>query len=114
MRQILASYTHALLIHRHWQKGYNVVHEFNELVVDVEIALFLDGYYKAWGMGSGPCTRCKKCDVDGRCLHADRARPSMEACGIDVFKTVRNHDLPIQVVRTHGEERDIYGVILVE
>ena len=114
MRQTLDSYTHALLFHRHWRKGYNVVYEFNEMVVDVETALFLDGYYKAWGMGSGPCRRCKECDSDGKCLHADRARPSMEACGIDVFTTARGHDLPIQVVRTHKEERDIFGVVLVE
>jgi hypothetical protein len=38
----------------------------------------------------------------------------MEACGIDVFATVRNHDLPIHVLRNHKEERDLYGVVLVE
>ena len=114
IRRILDSYTHAMLLHRHWRKGYKVVDEFNEMVVDVEIALFLDGYYKAWGMGSGPCRRCKECDTTGRCIQADRARPSMEACGIDVFKTAWEHNLPIHVVRTHKEERDIFGVVLVE
>jgi predicted metal-binding protein len=114
MRQTLDSYTHALLLHRHWQKGSEVVQEFNEMVVDVEIALFLDGYYKAWAMGSGPCSRCKRCDTTGSCMHADRARPSLEASGIDVFATARGHDLPIHVVRNHKEERDIFGVVLVE
>jgi predicted metal-binding protein len=114
MRQTLDSYSLALLLHRHWQKGYNVVYEFNEMVVDLEISLFLDGYYKAWSMGSGPCARCKRCDTTGTCLHADRARPSLEACGIDVFSTARAHDLPIHVVRNHKEERDIFGVVLVE
>jgi predicted metal-binding protein len=55
MRQILDSYSLALLLHRHWQKGYNVAYEFNEMVVDLEISFFLDGYYKAWSMGSSPC-----------------------------------------------------------
>ena len=114
MRGILDSYTRAILLHRHWQKGYEVLDEFNEMVVDVEKALFLDGYYKAWGLGSGPCRRCKKCDTTGSCLHADRARPSMEACGINVFMTARGHNLPIQVVRSHKEERDNFGVVLVE
>jgi predicted metal-binding protein len=113
MRQTLDAYTHAILIHRHWQKGYQVVDEFNDLVVDLEIALFLDGYYKAWSMGSGPCRRCKKCDTAGSCMHADRARPSMEACGIDVFATARVHGLPIHVVRNHKEERDLFGLVLV-
>ncbi len=114
MRQTLDSYANALLLHRHWLKGYNILDEFNDMVVDIETALFLDGYYRAWGMGSGPCRRCKKCDVEGSCAHADRARPSMEACGIDVFKTARQHDLPIHVVRNHKEERDTYGLVLVE
>jgi predicted metal-binding protein len=114
MRVILDTYTHAILLHRHWHKGYAVVDEFNELVVDIEIALFLDGYYKAWSMGSGPCRRCKTCNLDDTCIHADKARPAMEACGIDVFATARGHDLPIHVVRTHKEERDLFGVVLVE
>lgn len=114
MRQILDSYTRAILLHRHWQKEYKVVDEFNETVVDLEITLFLDGYYKAWGMGSGPCRRCKECDTSGPCLQAYKARPSMEACGIDVFKTARGYDLPIRVIRTREEERDIFGVVLVE
>jgi predicted metal-binding protein len=114
MRDILGSFARAILLHRHWQKGIGVVDQFNEMVVDIEKALFLDGYYKAWAMGSGPCRRCKKCDTTGTCLHADRARPSLEACGIDVFATAHGHDLPIQVVRTHKDEREIFGVVLVE
>jgi hypothetical protein len=38
----------------------------------------------------------------------------MEACGIDVYKTVRDNGFPIEVLRTREEERNIYGVILVE
>jgi predicted metal-binding protein len=114
MRTVLDSYKRAILLHCHWQKGIGVVDQFNEMVVDIERSLFLDGYYKAWGMGSGPCRRCKKCDTTGTCLHADRARPSLEACGIDVFATARGHNLPIQVVRTHKDEREIYGVVLLE
>lgn len=114
MRQILDSYTRAILLHRHWQKEYKVVDEFNETVVDLQITLFLDGYYKAWGMGSGLCRRCKECDTSGPCLQAHKARPSMEASGTDVFKTAREYDLPIRVIRTREEERDIFGVVLVE
>jgi hypothetical protein len=38
----------------------------------------------------------------------------MESCGIDVFKTAREHSLPISVVRDHKQERDIYGLVLIE
>jgi predicted metal-binding protein len=112
-RQVLDSYTHALLLHRHWRKGYTMVQEFNEMVVDLETTIFLDGYYKAWAMGSGPCGRCKTCKTTGTCMHAERARPAMEACGIDVFATAQGNELPIQVVKTHKGEREIYGVVLV-
>lgn len=83
------------------------------MVVDMEKKLFLDGFYKAWAMGSGPCTQCAQCNLTGPCRHAYRARPSMEACGIDVYQTAHNHGLPIRVVRTHRDERDIYGLVLV-
>ncbi len=38
----------------------------------------------------------------------------MEACGIDVFKTARDNGFTIQVLRTRDEERDIFGLVLVE
>jgi predicted metal-binding protein len=114
MRGILDSYVHGILLHRHFKKGYKTVDQFNEIVVDLERTIFLDGHYKAWSMGSGPCDRCKKCDTTGGCVHAHQVRPSMESCGIDVFKTAREQGLPIRVIRSHEEERDIFGLILVE
>jgi predicted metal-binding protein len=88
--------------------------DFNQVIVSLEIQIFLDGYYKAWSMGAGPCRLCKECDTSGLCKHGDEARPSMEACGIDVYKTARENGFHIEVVRTHEEERNFYGVILVE
>jgi predicted metal-binding protein len=65
-------------------------------------------------MGCGFCTRCGKCDITGKCVHPERARPSMESCGIDVYQTARMSGLPIEVVRDHQQERDVYGLILIE
>ena len=113
-RAILDSFTRAILLHRHWQKGYRTVEEFNDVIVDLETAIFLDGFYKAFSMASGPCTRCAECNISGTCRYPDRARPSMEACGIDVFATAREHGLPIKVVRDRDEERDVFGLVLIE
>jgi predicted metal-binding protein len=113
-RKVLDSYGQALLLHKHWIKGYGTIQKFNEELVELERALFLDGFYKAFAMGSGPCTLCAECDTSGTCRNAERARPSMEACGIDVFATARYHGLPIEVVRTRNQERNIYGLVLVE
>jgi predicted metal-binding protein len=114
MRKILDSYAHGIFLHLHWKKSYTTVNHFNDTIVDFERTIFLDGYYKAWALGSGPCDRCEKCNVSGTCFRADRARPSMESCGIDVFKTAREQGFPIHVVQTHNQERDIYGLILIE
>jgi predicted metal-binding protein len=52
---------------------------FNEAVVRLEIEMFLDGYYKAWSIGYGPCDRCKECNLSGPCKHGLEVRPLMEA-----------------------------------
>jgi len=37
--------------------------------------MFLDGYYKAWSVGSGPCDLCKECNLSGSCNHGLEAGP---------------------------------------
>lgn len=83
-------------------------------VADLEREIFLDGYYRAFGMGSGPCRLCRVCDLTKPCRFPHRARPSMEACGIDVFRTVRNNGLKIDVVRDEKSPCTFFGLILIE
>ena len=112
-RKVVDSYQKAILVHRRLPKGEKTK-LFNETIVKLEIKIFLDGCYKAWSMGSGPCRLCKECDPTTPCKHGLEARPSMEACGIDVFKTARDNGFPIEVIRAREEERNIFGLILVE
>ncbi|MGQ9645574.1 MAG: DUF2284 domain-containing protein [Thermodesulfobacteriota bacterium] len=55
-----------------------------------------------------------ECHLDGPCKQRDLARPSMEACGIDVFRTARDNGVHIEVVKTLNDERKVDGLILVE
>jgi predicted metal-binding protein len=112
-RKVVDSYEKAILLHRRLKKEQRSK-VLNETMARLEIEIFLDGYYKAWSMGSGPCRLCKECDLTGPCKHGYEARPSMEACGIDVYKTARDNGFSIEVVRTHDEERNVFGLILVE
>jgi predicted metal-binding protein len=112
-RKVIDSYQKAILLHRRLTKGERSKN-FTETIFRLEIKIFLDGYYKAWSMGSGPCRLCKECDLSASCRHGYEARPSMEACGIDVFKTARDNGFPVEVIKTHQEERNIFGLILVE
>jgi predicted metal-binding protein len=68
----------------------------------------------AYAMGSGQRSRCETCDTGGLCVNPQKARPSMEACGIDVFGTVRKCGLPIHVVKNHSEERDMHCLVLIK
>jgi predicted metal-binding protein len=112
-RKVIDSYQKAILLHKRFNQE-EVTTGFNESIVRLERRIFLDGYYKVWSMGTGRCRICKECEPTGFCKHGAKARPSMEACGIDVYKTARDNGFPINVVRTHEEERNHFGLVLVE
>jgi len=80
----------------------------------LEREIFLDGYYKTFAMGAGPCNLCPSCDVKNSCLHTEQARPSLEACGIDVYKTAHNAGVPLNVVKSYKETPTYCCLILVE
>ena len=107
-RRVLDEYRHLLLVHcTRW-------HSVTKLVTTLERELFLDGYHKAFAWVAGPCTLCRTCDTSVPCRHGERARPSMEACGIDVYATARRAGLPISVVRHERDEQNYYGLIGID
>jgi len=109
MRKVLDAYGRGVLIHF----GSEV--DIKAIVADLEREIFLRGAWKAFGLGAGPCYFCKKCPVEeGQCKHSERARPAMEACGIDVFSTVKKAGFPIEVVRTRRQCPNYYGLVLVD
>ena len=108
-REVLDSYTRAVLIH------FTPEAHVKETVAELEREFFLQGSWKAFALGAGPCDFCKTCKVDELwCPHSRRARPSMEACGIDVFSTVKKAGFPIEVVRTTQQCPNFYGLILID
>jgi predicted metal-binding protein len=88
--------------------------ELRRIVADLEREIFLDGYHKAFGLAAGPCRLCKTCDTKGHCKYPYMARPSMEACGIDVYQTVRNCGFELQVVKAEDSPYAYVGLILIE
>jgi len=106
-RAMLDSYRRAILFEA--PRG-----EAKKIAAGLERKLFLSGYYKAFGLGSGPCPLCRECAFEKGCRHPRLARPSMEACGIDVFTTVRRHGFTIEVVRTRHDPQHYFGLVLVD
>ena len=84
-----------------------------EIAVNLERKLFLKGFYKAFGLGAGPCSLCRECAFDEGCRHPYKARPSMEACGIDVYATVRAHEYTINVVTCQEDPQHYFGLVLI-
>ena len=107
--KVLKDYRTAILIHG------NDHTDVTSIAAALEREAFLDGCYKAFAMGSGPCRLCSECELEAEeCRYPDEARPAMEACGIDVFQTARNNDFPIEVVRNRNCEQNYYGIVLIE
>ncbi len=105
-RRMLDDYSQAILFEGPGGK-------IKQIAVALEREVFLSGHYKAFGLGSGPCRLCPVCAFAEGCRHPQKARPSMEACGIDVFATVRRHGFTIDVVRTRDDPQHYFGLVLI-
>jgi predicted metal-binding protein len=109
MRKVLDCYSRAILIH------FTPEAEIKATVAQLEREIFILGAWKALGLGAGPCYFCRSCPVEkGLCRYPERARPAMEACGIDVFTTAKKAGFPIEVIQTHRQCPNYYGLILVD
>jgi len=109
-QKILDSFQKAILIH--CQSGSKV--DISKVVLQIEKEAFLAGYYKALGMGAGPCRLCAECNLKGECRHREKARPSMEACGIDVFSTASSNGYAIDTLDSTKCQANYFGIVLIE
>lgn len=112
-KKVLEEYSNALLV-GYQSKSEKLYRTLRSTIAEIERKMFLDGYYKAFGIGAGPCSLCRKCDVESPCKHPEKVRPAMEACGIDVFQTVRNAGIKLEVVKTHNELCKSFGMVLID
>lgn len=97
-------------------------------IFELERRAFLLGCYKAFGFSAMPCTLCKICVVGEKikrgevpdaldavmCRHKDMMRPSMEACGIDVFKTLRRCGFDLKPLTSRGDKTVLFGLLLLD
>ena len=106
----------------------NSVVKMQKTVAELEKTAFLAGCYKAFGMNAMPCALCETCvieeiqkkdqavfELDGvKCKNKEIMRPSMEACGIDVFKTLQNAGYRPHVLKDCKEMVELFGLILLD
>lgn len=140
-RAMLSSYSHAVLVRFRAEPDLGLLPEhthhalwrsitsLHRTISALERRAFLLGCYKAFGMGALPCTLCERCvaedglekgtqaliDLEGaRCRHKDVMRPSMEACGIDVFQTLRNAGFGPEVLKDYAGRVELIGMVLLD
>jgi predicted metal-binding protein len=109
MATTISRYKHALLV-----QGTPPSKIFHEQLLALEKALFLGGHTEALAFGAGPCPVCPSCVTDGRCRFPEKLRPSLEACGVDVYKTARRADLNLNPVQHHLGYVKYVGLVLFD
>jgi predicted metal-binding protein len=92
-----------------WSKG------INSKLVDLERAVFLGGYYKAFLLAMDSCTLCNECTgLRETCRIPRRARPSPESMAVDVYATVRSLGYPIQVLEDYAQSMNRYAFLMID
>jgi len=69
----------------------------DDTVLDIERMLFKEGYYRAFGFFTSPCSFCKSCAYPKECRHPEKKRPTSEALGIDIIRTARNIGIKLEM-----------------
>ncbi len=124
MQAFLAEYTWGLLVEYSFPLTESDCQNFTaadlqmsnkllEILLALEREAFLRNYYRSFALKAGRCRLCEKCNLV-KCVHPAQARPSMEACGIDVFALANDNGFPMQVIQGPVVELKVYGLVLVE
>lgn len=92
-----------------WSKKINLK------LLELEREIFLTGYQKTFLLFMDSCTLCKNCmDSRRKCKQPFSSRPSPEGMGVDVFSTVRQWNLPINVLSDYSQPMNRYAFILIQ
>ena len=84
-------------------------------LLDLEKQVFLRGYQKAFLFNQTCCGICKNCiGTRLECIDKARSRPSPEAFAVDVYQTVRNAGMEINVIAENPSEINRYAFLMIE
>lgn len=117
-RALLKEYRRALIFRIKPVAGYDGTHRVGNIyrsLSELERKLFLSGYRKALALGGGECDLCEVCDIQaGICRRPEISRPSMEACGIDVFATALRAKYDMRILNSKDDAFTWFGMILID
>lgn len=84
-----------------------------DILLSLEKEAFFLNYYRTFALKAGRCRLCEECNLK-KCVHPTQARPSLEACGIDVFALANDNGFNMKVLTEPVNELKIYGLLLVQ
>ena len=122
-KKVLAGYYMALLIQltgtiknkENWEPETDqLALLLHDIIYKLEKKAFSLGFPFAAGLIGGSCKLCRECpgekDSNARCLHPEKARPSMEAMGIDVLSMCKKAGMEV----TFSSDKVIWtGMVLL-
>lgn len=104
--KVLRKYKHGILLRTRDPKLAQ------EISFKIEMEALFEGYHFAFSMFD--CYLCETCNFPAPCKFPEKARPSMQALGIDVYATVKKQGLPIKFLKTKKETPNYYALVLLE
>ncbi|MCD7974483.1 MAG: DUF2284 domain-containing protein [Phascolarctobacterium sp.] len=87
--------------------------DFLDILLTVEKEAFCQNHYRSFALKAGRCTLCEKCNLV-KCVNPTKARPSLEACGIDVFALAGDNGFQMKTITGPISELKVYGMVLIE
>ncbi len=89
--------------------------EMTDKLLNIERDIFLSGYHKAFLLNQTCCTLCRECPGNRfDCKDKKNSRPSPESFAVDVYQTVRNAGMEIDVVAKNPSEINRIAILLVD
>jgi predicted metal-binding protein len=111
---ILIQYSEELDISNNRKGVMDARLRLHSIILETENFLSEDiGFTNNFGMVGGPCTLCDECAGyrDEVCLLPDKARPSLEALGVDVVALLKKLNLDSEF---HNNKVTWTGMVLIE
>jgi predicted metal-binding protein len=89
--------------------------EMTNKLLNIEREIFLSGYQKVFLLNQTCCSLCKDCSGNRLdCKDKKNSRPSPESFAVDVYQTVRNVGLEINVIAENPAEMNRIAILLIE
>jgi len=89
--------------------------EVTHKLMEVERNVFINGFHKVFLLNQECCSLCKDCSKNRTdCKDKMKSRPSPEGFAVDVYQTVRNAGLDINVLAETPAEMNRIAILLLE